>query len=180
MMFNRLFGTAHRQPIERSVYDAIVAQARQPWFYAELAVPDDVNGRFDMITLHAFLVMDRLRQGSEADKAFAQDLFDEMFRDMDRSLREMGVGDLSVGKRVRKMAEVFYGRAEAYRSALAGESDDDGDPLAGAVARNVFADAEACDGAGRLADYMRNLRDTLDHQTPSAIASGKLDFPALG
>ena len=178
MIFNRLFGTRDRQTVERSVYDAIVAQARQPWFYAELGVPDSVSGRFDMITLHAILVMERLGEGSEDDKAFAQELFDEMFRDMDRSLREMGVGDLSVGKRVRKMAEVFYGRAEAYRKALEADQPDDAEPLAEAIARNVFADAGERRGSAALAGYIRGVKEALDRQAPQTIASGEVHFPA--
>ena len=94
-----------------------MAAARHPVAYAEWGVPDTLDGRFDMITLHTFLVLDRLKG---EDRAFRQELVDEFFRDMDRSLREMGVGDLSVGKKVRKMAEVFYGRLAAYDKALAG------------------------------------------------------------
>ena len=101
----------------RPLYEAIVAAARHPVAYAEWGVPDTLDGRFDMITLHMFLVLDRLKG---EDRAFRQELVDEFFRDMDRSLRELGVGDLSVGKKVRKMAEVFYGRLAAYDRALAG------------------------------------------------------------
>src|ERR1700761_506939 len=90
------------------VYSAIVAQSRQPRFYAEWGVPDTVTGRFDMISLHLALVLRRL--GTERDaKVFSQALFDLFFKDMDRSLREMGAGDLAVPKKIRKMGEIFYG-----------------------------------------------------------------------
>ena len=131
---------------ERSVYEAIVAAARHPVFYAEWGVADTLDGRFDMISLHTFLVLDRLKG---AEQTFRQELVDEFFRDMDRSLREMGVGDVSVGKKVRKMAEVFYGRVAAYDAALAGQRD----ALEAALARNVFPDEPAGAGApaaGRL------------------------------
>ena len=99
MILRRLFGRK-ANPIA-AVYDAIVASARQPRFYADLGVPDTLDGRFDMIVLHLFLVLDRMKG---EDEKFRQNLTDYFFMDMDRSLREIGVGDLSVGKKVRKMA----------------------------------------------------------------------------
>jgi cytochrome b pre-mRNA-processing protein 3 len=95
-----------------------VAAARQEVFYARWAVPDTVDGRFDMIALHLFLVLERLKGEGQAVEDFRQVLTDTFFQDMDRSLREMGVGDISVGKKVRKMAEAFYGRVQAYAAAL--------------------------------------------------------------
>jgi cytochrome b pre-mRNA-processing protein 3 len=112
MFLSRILNRLSRRPDAAQVlYEAIVAAARHPVPYADWGVRDTVDGRFDMIALHAFLVLDRLKGSAEA---FRQELVDELFRDMDRSLREMGVGDISVGKKVRKMAEVFYGRVAAY------------------------------------------------------------------
>ncbi len=154
---------------ERTVYEAIVAAARHPVFYAEWGVGDTLDGRFDMITLHAFLVLDRLK-GVEQD--FRQNLVDELFRDMDRSLREMGVGDLSVGKKVRKMAEVFYGRIAAYDKALqAGEGE-----LDAAIARNVYPDGPGGDGAAKLARYAMLQRRHLAAQDTAALAAGAAEF----
>ena len=167
MILKRLF--QRPQPPERRVYEAIVAAARHRAFYAGMAVADTIDGRFDMISLHAFLVLDRLKG---AEQAFRQALVDELFRDMDRSLREMGVGDISVGKKVRKMAEVFYGRVAAYDRAL-GEG---GDALEGAIARNVFPDGPAGESSSRLADYARDQRAHLARQTPAAIAGGDVQF----
>ena len=127
-----------RAPLVRDAYEKIVAAARQPRLYADWGVPDTVEGRFDMIALHGFLALD-----SMADKTFAQDITDELFRDMDRSLREMGAGDVTVPKKVRRMAEVFYGRAAAYRQALESGLDHAVDA---ALERNVFAG-----GAGNVA-----------------------------
>jgi len=146
-----------------------VAAARHPAFYARWGVADTLDGRFDMIALHTYLVLDRLK-GTEP--GFRQELVDEFFRDMDRSLRELGVGDVSVGKKVRKMAEVFYGRVAAYDAALAGE----GDALVAAIARNVFPDEPQAGGAGLLAAYMRDQRENLARQDASAIAAGQVSF----
>ncbi|MFM8746908.1 MAG: ubiquinol-cytochrome C chaperone family protein [Aestuariivirga sp.] len=170
MILKRLF---QRPPTpERECYAAIVAAARHPVLYAGCGVEDSLDGRFDMIALHAFLVLDRLKG---ADAAFRQALVDELFQDMDRSLREMGVGDLSVGKKVRKMAEVFYGRVAAYDRALAGPEG----ALTGAIARNVFpggADAAESAGARRLAAYVQDQRAHLAGQPVAAIVAGKLSF----
>src|SRR5262245_24430098 len=158
----------------RAVYGAIVAAARHPLLYAEWGVPDTLDGRYDMIVLHAVLVLDRLSDEGEAARNFAQGLTDEDFADMDRSLREMGVGDLSVGKKVRRMAEVFYGRARAYAQVLrAGDAGE----LAKALYRNVFAGTGGREGADRLADHALRLYRYL-HECPiEPILSGEIDLP---
>ena len=158
----------------QAVYGAIVAAARHPKFYAEWGVPDTVDGRYDMIVLHAVVVLDRLNGEGEAARDFAQVLTDEFFADMDRSLREMGVGDLSVGKKVRRMAEVFYGRARAYAAPLrAGDASE----LAAALHRNVFAGTGDGDGARQLAGHAARLSRDL-HECPiGPILSGKIGFP---
>ena len=167
MILKRLFKRSTKA--ERSCYEAIVAAARHPVFYADWEVPDTLDGRFDMISLHAFLVLDRLR-GEE--QAFRQALVDELFADMDRSLREMGVGDISVGKKVRKMAEVFYGRVAAYNQALSGA---DG-ALEAAIARNVFPDQPDSRGPGLLAAYVMDQRRHLAEQESKAITLGTVHF----
>ena len=167
MILKRLF--QRPQPPQRRVYEAIVAAARHPSFYTGMAVADTIDGRFDMISLHAFLVLDRLKG---AEPAFRQALVDELFRDMDRSLREMGVGDISVGKKVRKMAEVFYGRVTAYDRALV----EGGDTLENAISRNVFPGETVSESASLLADYVRDQRAHLARQTAAAIAGGEVQF----
>lgn len=167
MIIKRLF---RRSPTsERSCYEAIVAAARHPVFYADWGVPDTLDGRFDMISLHAFLVLDRLK-GVEPE--FRQRLVDELFADMDRSLREMGVGDLSVGKKVRKMAEVFYGRVAAYDQALAVP----GGALDAVITRNIFADGTEGASPGRLAAHVAGQRAHLASQDAAAIAGGSVHF----
>ena len=167
MILKRFFQPAPRP--ERSCYEAIVAAARHPRFYAEWGVADTLDGRFDMISLHGFLVLDRLK-GSES--VFRQALVDELFADMDRSLREMGVGDISVGKKVRKMAEVFYGRVTAYDQALSGSEG----ALESAIARNIFPDGPEGPGAGLLAAYVAGQRAHLASQDPGTIAGGTVLF----
>ena len=83
------------------VYGIVVDQSRQPIFYRELLIPDNIDGRFDVLSLHMFFIFSRLKNEEQIGADFSQSLFDTMFVDMDQSLREMGVGDLSVGKRVK-------------------------------------------------------------------------------
>lgn len=141
-----------RKPFERTgfeLYGQAVRAARLPRLYAELGVPDTAAGRFEMVCLHVGLLLRRIRAeakagaGAEAD-ALAQAVFDAMFSDMDVTLREMGIGDLSVGKRVKMLWEGFHGRAETYGAAL-----DAGDAaaLAAALERNVWVKEAAPAGA---------------------------------
>lgn len=153
-----------------------MAQARQEELYSELAVPDTLDGRFDMIILHNDAVMCHMQAGEEPDQLFARELIEELFRDMDRSLREMGVGDMGVGKRVKKMATVYYGRANAYETGRA-----EGEPsLAAALLRNVFeGDASRAGAAERLAGYARLLHDTVGSMDRAQIRAGTLDLSGL-
>src|SRR5438105_12562141 len=121
-MILRLFRPTRRPDTIAALYGAIVAQARHPAFYVHYGVPDTMEGRFDMIVLHAALFFRRLRGESNADRALGQSVFDLFCRDMDHSLREIGVGDLAVPKHMLRLAEAFYGRAAAYDLAIA--SDD--------------------------------------------------------
>ena len=117
-LIGQLFRPDPTSAVARRLYEAVVAQARQPVFFAEWEVPDTVDGRFEMVALHAHLLLRRLRDGGPAAD-LAQALFDVMFADMDASLREMGAGDLGVGRRVKQMATAFYGRMAAYDAGLA-------------------------------------------------------------
>jgi cytochrome b pre-mRNA-processing protein 3 len=173
-MILSLFKRRRSRNSVRAVYGAIVAAARHPRFYAEWGVPDTVDGRYDMIVLHTLVVLGRLRGEGGAAQAFAQDLTDEVFADMDRSLREMGVGDLSVGKKVRRMAEVFYGRARAYAEPL--EAEDAGE-LADALHRNAFAGNGPQGSAGLLADHALSLRRNLHGRPVAPILAGEVAFP---
>ncbi|BCJ90635.1 ubiquinol-cytochrome c chaperone [Terrihabitans soli] len=176
-MILRLFRPRKDRARVRAIYAAIVAQARQPAFYAELGVPDTLEGRYDMLMLHAFLYMHRLKDEPEPVKDVAQDVFDFMFSDMDRSLREMGVGDLSVPKKIKKMAQAFYGRASAYDAALAKAGPDLGE----AVQRNVFGGgASSAANAASVADYMRRAAKALAGQDAAILTSVGPEFPSAG
>ena len=171
-MFARLF----RRNIEAdatasAIYGAIVAQARHPALYADLGVADTVDGRFEMVVLHTILVLDRLQAGGEAEKAVGQKVFDLYCTDMDRSLREMGIGDLGVPKRMKRMTEAFYGRAAAYRAALAAANRS---ALAEVIERNVFRGAAPASMAASLAAYVlasaKGLAGTPGLAVPLAFA----------
>jgi cytochrome b pre-mRNA-processing protein 3 len=176
MILKNILSRTQKQNPVRTVYEAIVAQARQAELYSDLGVPDTIDGRFDMMVLHNDAVMCHMQAGEEPDRAFAQLLIDEFFRDMDRSLREMGVGDMGVGKRVKKMATVYYGRASVYAQARAeGEKS-----LSVALLRNVFeGDESHTAGADRLAKYAGLLHDAVSAMDRTHIRAGKLELPNL-
>jgi cytochrome b pre-mRNA-processing protein 3 len=134
VIFQRLFGRKKPDPSD-ALYAAIVAAARQEKFYAKWQVPDTLDGRFDMMIVHMYLVLDRLRVFGVESEELRQALTDRFFAEMDKALREIGVGDISVGKKVRKMAESFFGRITAYSTAIS-ESEV---ALSAALQRNVFA-----------------------------------------
>ncbi len=136
----------------RRLYAAAVAQARRPEFYAGLGVPDSLDGRFELVALHIFLVLRRLKSHGDAG-ATGQELVDLFVADMDASLREMGAGDLGVGRRVKAMVQALYGRIAAYEAGLAGPHEG----LEAALRRNLFGTAPEPGGAvlAALASYVR-------------------------
>ena len=160
-----------------ALYGAIVAQARSVAFYADYRVPDTVEGRFDLIVLHLVLLLNRLGRRAEASRGLGQELGQELFdafcRDLDANLREMGVGDLAVPKRMQAFAEAFYGRQAAYLAAL-----DAADQRAfeKALARNIFAAGNDA-GAARLARYARAAVTRLDAQDDGTLIRGEVVFP---
>lgn len=174
-MLARLTRRRDRTAAAHALYLALVRQAREPAFYGGCGVPDSLEGRFDMIVLHAFLVMRRLRGEGEAGAALAQALFDVMFSDMDQNLRELGVGDLAVGRRVKTMARSFYGRIKAYDEALGQEGDS---ALIAALDRNLYANVAAGPGqVARMASYVRGADARLASQDAQELAAGRPSFP---
>lgn len=165
----QIFAAPPAGPAATELYRRAVLQARSEEFYRLLGVPDTIDGRFDLLLLHVFLIMRRL--GEEA--ALKQNLFDLMFADMDQSLREMGVGDMSIGKRMKPMIAAFYGRAQAYEKALAGN----GNELAAALARNLYGKIAPSPAALRqLADYVRRSAAGLENQPLEDLLSGQAVF----
>lgn len=154
------------------LYGQAVAAARDPLLYAGLGVPDTLHGRFDLVGLHAFLLIRRLRRLPPPGPELAQAVFDAMFSDMDVNLREMGVGDLSVGKRVRKMWEAFHGRAHAYDAAMDAE---DLPALEQALIRNVWR-GEPAPGAASLARLAFAQSRHLEAQALPSFVAGRAAF----
>lgn len=166
----------HRDAASR-LYEAIVAQAREPVFFTGFGVPDTFDGRFELIALHGFLVLNRLKDARPRMTQLAQQLFDLMFADFDRALREMGVGDLGVGRQVKTMAQGFYGRIAAYEEGLkAGEAA----ALGQALRRNLYGTVTAADReVDGIARYVRVCADAISAQPAARLAEGFVTFAAL-
>ena len=173
MALANLFRRSTETDAAHRLYLEVVKQARQPRFFADLGVPDTVQGRFEMIALHAFLVLHRLKRHHDQSARLAQELFDVMFDDMDRNLREMGTGDLGVGKRVKRLAEQFYGRIAAYEAGLAADEAS----LCRALERNIYG-AETPDAAPvrAMAGYVRREAGALDAVLLEELLAGRVGF----
>ena len=170
-----ILGLFRKKPAAQAVYaiySAIVAQSRQPRFYADWGVPDTVTGRFDMISLHMALLFRRMRSGDIRVKSFSQALFDLFFKDMDRSLRELGVGDLSVPKKIQKMGNLFYGLLANLNEAL--DRNDMGEVEA-VLARNLF-DEGTSQAVPDLARYVFAEAARLESQPLEAIIAGRIEL----
>lgn len=166
----------HQREAIASLYGEAVATARQPKFYTQLGVPDTVDGRYELIVLHVFLLVRTLRRNAQKGGELAQMLFDLMFADMDQSLREMGAGDLGVGRKVQRMAKGFYGRAQAYEAALAA---DDG-AMREALSRNLFGtvDARSSD-LDAMAKYLRTAAESVDQAPWTELSDGSFRFDRM-
>jgi cytochrome b pre-mRNA-processing protein 3 len=158
-----------------ALYEVAVRQARQPDFYGALLVADTVEGRFELYSLHVVLLLNRLKGQGRAAAEAAQALFDAYVGALDNALREMGVGDLTVPKKMRRLGEAFYGRAKQY-DAILGAADRD--ELVALLGRTVFegADGAAC---GKLADYVLAAAVELAEQPLEAILGGRVAWPAI-
>ena len=163
--------TPPRGTIE-AIYGMIVTQAREPAFYRDYAVPDTVNGRFDLLLLHLWLVLRRLKT-VEGGAALSQGLFDRFCNDMDDNLREMGVSDLKVPKRMQAFGEAFYGRVAAYDMALT----EGGEALAQAIAKNIL-NGEHIEQARLLSAYAGATMAVLDRLDAAELVGGSVRFPS--
>ena len=171
----RFFRPNPVQDAAELAYRRVVEQARQRGFFTDCEVPDTVDGRFELICLHAFLYLHRLKRERPGSAALGQRFFDVMFVDFDRALREMGTGDLRVSREIRRMAEAFYGRVAAYEAGLAA-----GDPvLRPALARNLYGTAPASEARlAAMSDYVRREAANLDRQDAAALLAGEIVFGA--
>lgn len=143
------------------LYAACAAQARLPVFYTDMGAPDRIDARFELYTLHVLLMILRLRDEGQAGADTAQELFDTYVSALDNTLRELGVGDVAVGKKMRRLGEAMYGRMTAYEKAiLAGDEQ----ALAAALSRNILEADEATPEMRAMADYALRSRTTLADQ----------------
>ncbi|MEX0753102.1 MAG: ubiquinol-cytochrome C chaperone family protein [Xanthobacteraceae bacterium] len=172
------FGHFRRSPKQDNIaalYGTIVAQARSPVFYRNYGVSDTVTGRLELVLLHTYLFCRRVAAEEGATRGLGQSIFDLFCRDMDGNLREIGVGDLSVPRHMRRIGEAFYGRAAVYTPALAA-SDERG--LSQVLMRNVFSgQAEKAEGARRLTDYTIAADRHLARLADADLVQGHVSFP---
>ena len=176
-MFSFFRKDSARENAAMALYSAAVAQARTPEFYERLGVADTPDGRFDMVMLHVYLLLRRIKDESRGGKDLAQALFDLMFADMDRNLREMGAGDIGVSHRIKDMVQAFYGRIAAYDAGLAANSDAD---LASALRRNLYRKMDPDDRTvAAVAAYVRSQAKALTEQPTEALLAGGVSFGGL-
>ena len=170
-MILRLFGKDPRREAIAALYGRVAAASRAPGLYLQLGVPDTVEGRFESLSLHVMLVLRALRVLPPPADEVARDLADALFRDLDAALREMGVGDTSVPKRMKTLAEAFYGRARAYDAPL-----DAGDAkgLSESLGRNVLGREGPAD---RLAHYALEADRRLRMQDLDGLLRDGPQFP---
>lgn len=174
-MLARLFRSNPAKAAGRNLYDAVTKQARQPAFYADLGAPDTVEGRFELYNLHIVLLLRRLRGEGPMAGETSQELFDTYVSSLDDTLREMGVGDISVGKKMRKLGEAIYGRVKNFDSAVDPEGGED---LSVLLTRTVYA-GQASDGMAELETYVRNAMDALAAQPLDEILEGRPAWPPI-
>jgi len=163
----------NRWAIEK-LHHSVVNQSLRPDFYFEGGVRDNFSGRFEMTSLHAVLLFRRLREEGPTGKELAQEVTNALFDGFDEALRDIGTGDLSVGKKIRKMGEAFYGRAKAYDDAL-GELGSDA-ALEEALVRNLSIDPAQ---GPRFCGYVRLIEHTLQRHENPQLLSGEVNWPKL-
>lgn len=175
-MFQRLFGgeRAETRKIADALYVEIVAASRRETFFSEWNVPDTPLGRFEMLSLHMFLFQHRLRGEGGATRRLAQVMIDDFFTDVDHSLRELGIGDLGVPKRIKKLARMFYGRTATYSAAL---EAGDRPSLVAALARNVMPGIAVWPQADAIAAYVEEADRWLAALPLVDICAGRISFP---
>ncbi len=173
-MLNRFRERRARIGLAHALHERLIEQARQPHFYAALGVPDTMLGRYEMVCLHAYLVLTRLKHEGSSGKRTAQTLHDIIFADFDVALREAGLGDMGIGKRIKKLARNLHGRISAYASGVSANDSE----LAAALRRNMYASAEPDEAqvAGMVA-YVRAARHEIDACPAETLLAGVPAFP---
>jgi cytochrome b pre-mRNA-processing protein 3 len=172
-MLRRFLGTDKPAPAAARLYGVLVVRAREPVFHTDFGVPDTIDGRFDLIALHGFVLMDALKSSGHAGDRLGRALASVIFAGFDDALRELGVGDFGISRRMKAMAGAFYGRLEAYGAARSPSA------LEEAILRNVYrADPARRREAETLAHYIDAVREALRVQR-EALFQGHVDFGPL-
>lgn len=169
MFLDRFFRPKPATLAGRALYDAAAAQARRPVFYTEIGAPDTLEGRFELYTLHVVLLLDRLQNAGPGAAEVRQAVFDAYVRGLDDALREIGVADTSVGKKMKKLAGAFYGRLRAYETAFA--LPDQGE-LQALIGRTLFEQPDDVRIAA-LAAYVLATRAALADQATESLIAGE-------
>jgi cytochrome b pre-mRNA-processing protein 3 len=175
-VFQSLFRQRGPKVVGQKLYDAAVERARQPLFYTDFGVSDTVEGRFELYSLHVIVLLHRLKGEGTRAADTAQALFDIFVGQLDHALREIGVGDLSVAKKMRKLGEAFYGRAKSYDAALAAPGDAE---LAALVGRTAFESQGDAAHVAALTAYVRKVTAALAAEPLEAVLEGRVDWPDL-
>lgn len=175
MFLDRLFRPKPAQIAGRALYAAVVSQSRNPSFYLEFGAQDTPTGRFEVYSLHVVLLLDRLKRNGQQAADTAQALFDTYVRSLDDALRELGVGDLSVGKKMRKLGEAFYGRVKSYQDAFAALPDEA--ELQDLLVRTVYAET-AADAEPRLRAYVLAQKAALEAAPLEGFLAGEVAWAA--
>ena len=169
------FGASKRD-VPYEIYGNLVARARNPVLFRDLCVPDTINGRFDMMVMHVFVLSHRLKDAGDACRELSQGLFDAFLLDMDRGMREEGVGDTSVPKKLKKMTQVYYGRLRAYEKPL---EEANSPALAEIINRNIFTDKHNDECANALACYLLNLHAHIEALSVEDILNGDIGLDLI-
>ena len=172
--WRKLFRDEALVALAQARYTEIVRQSRSPTFYRAMGVPDSLDGRFEMLCLHAFLVFRKLKGGGEGAKKLSQAIYDEMFQDLDAGLRELGAADIGLGRRVKAMTEGLNGRILAYERGLAAGHQE----LRDAVRRNVFGTVTAApEDVEAMTCYLESGERDLERLGWERLMDGLIMFP---
>ena len=181
-MFKALFQAFQGNQSPHALYGAVVTQSREPVFFSQMGVPDSMNGRFEMMCIHVYLCLRRMKLEGAANAQFNQDFFDIFIDDMEAGLREAGVGDTTVPKRIQKMSRIFYGQAKVWEEIDLDDetrsADDKAAQLLPVLERNLYPDAEAIPDLWELARYMVRTYDRLKTLDLPTLKKGVGVFPA--
>ena len=172
-MFFGLLRRRQERHVADALYSRIVDASRQPAFFTGFAVPDTLDGRFEMLSLHMFIALNRLVGDGEAESALARTVMESFVRDMDSALRELGVSDIRVPKRMKTLYGSFGGRIAGYRLAVA----EGGEALHAALARNIFSDGGNPDHVIGLADYTIAALDMAGRSAANDFHGASIEFP---